>query len=89
MIILVADDNALSRELIKGLLEGSGQVADRTTLQVLLLLLERPGQVVTRDEPPRTDLERGDLRRLRARPQRRSKHRTSTLKHGPGTRTPR
>lgn len=30
MIILVADDNALSRELIRELLEGSGQVAEKS-----------------------------------------------------------
>jgi len=29
VIILVADDNALSRELIRELLEGSGQVAEK------------------------------------------------------------
>ena len=33
MIILVADDNALSRELIRELLEGSGQVAEKFGFQ--------------------------------------------------------
>jgi CheY-like chemotaxis protein len=30
MIVLVADDNALSRELIREVLEGSGQVAEKS-----------------------------------------------------------
>ena len=29
MVILVADDNTLSREVIRELLEGSGQVAEK------------------------------------------------------------
>ncbi len=33
VIILVADDNALSRELIRELLEGSGQVAEKFGFQ--------------------------------------------------------
>jgi CheY-like chemotaxis protein len=33
MIILVADDNALSRELIRELLEGSGQAAEKFWIQ--------------------------------------------------------
>jgi len=33
MIILVADHNALSRELIRELLEGSGQVAEKFGFQ--------------------------------------------------------
>jgi CheY-like chemotaxis protein len=33
MIILVADDNALRRELIRELLEGSGQAAEKFGLQ--------------------------------------------------------
>jgi len=33
MIILVADQNALSRELIREMLEGSGQVAEKVGFQ--------------------------------------------------------
>ena len=36
MIILVADDNALSRELLRELLEGSGQVAKKFGFQQII-----------------------------------------------------
>jgi CheY-like chemotaxis protein len=38
MIILVADDNALSRELIRELLEGSGPAADKVGFQQIFLV---------------------------------------------------
>jgi CheY-like chemotaxis protein len=38
MIILVADDNALSRELIRELLEGSGQAAEKFWIPADLLV---------------------------------------------------
>lgn len=36
MIILVADDNALCRELIRGLLEGTGQPAEKFGFQQIV-----------------------------------------------------
>ena len=36
IIILVADDNALTRELIRELLEGSGHVAEKFGFQQIL-----------------------------------------------------
>jgi CheY-like chemotaxis protein len=38
MIILLADDNTLSRELIRELLEGSGQVAEKFGFQQIFLV---------------------------------------------------